>query len=80
MTKMAAIPINCKNRKKLSLEPMDRFQQNLVCRIRDAEKLLLGLTLSYFKDEVKFGHTCFSIDKSENRIFQEFCHLGPERR
>ena len=34
MTKMAAMPIYGK--KKSSLEPMDRFQRNLVCSIGDS--------------------------------------------
>ena len=37
MTKMAARALNSKNLKKSSsLEPVDRFQRNLVCIIGDA--------------------------------------------
>ena len=38
LTKMAAVPIYVKNHKKalFSLEPVDRFQHNLVCSIGDS--------------------------------------------
>ena len=39
MTKMAPMPIYGKNHKKSSsLEPVNRFQQNLVCSIGDSSQ------------------------------------------
>ena len=55
MTKMAAMTIYGKKHKKYSsLEPVDRFQRNLVCRLWPIIMItvyinhVLGLTMTYF--------------------------------
>ena len=86
MTKMATMPIYCKNPKKSSSpEPIEQQPCNLICSILYActTKIVQIMTLSYldlFYANVKFGPIGFCMSKSENYVlFGNYCSHRPQK-
>ena len=85
MTKMATIPVYYIYGKKLlkfsSLEPVEQFQRNLVCRIRDYGlslfvAIITWVDLDLFFGKVKFCFLGFYMEKCDNDgFFQNDCRL-----